>query len=303
MSEPLTRPLAPLETKRLLLKHLAVISTELRQEDNDEPLFHGCWDWHSAVHGHLAMLQGSRAMGWRAQTDWMLERLISAELSHVFARLDDALQFELPYGRAWFLRLLSALEPGQLPAAVVRQTDSLAAELLGWLEPQHLARGGREYQEPCFVLGALLSWWRATSEDELIERWRERIRAEVLPHPAALAADADQPGYFFSRWSLQAQVIQAALGDQALRAWIADHQMAPEPPVTTTHSVHHLGIHAARAVGYWAAFRATGDNRWRQQASAHIGAADALHTQWQGDRHAYSHWLPQFTVFAVLGSY
>ena len=34
--------------------------------------------------------------------------------------------------------------------------------------------------------------------------------------------------------------------------------------MTTTHSVHHLGIHAAHAVGYWAAYRATGDDRWRQ---------------------------------------
>ena len=80
--------IAPKERKNLLLKYLAVISTEMRQKDTSEPLFHGCWDWHSAVHGHLAMLLGSQAMGWQAQVDWMVGRLDSDALDQVFERLE-----------------------------------------------------------------------------------------------------------------------------------------------------------------------------------------------------------------------
>ena len=101
--------IAPKERKALLLKYLAVISTELRQMDTTDPLFHGCWDWHSAVHGHLAMLLGSQAMGWQAQADWMVSRLDSEALDHVFERLEAEPHFERPYGRAWLVYLMCAL--------------------------------------------------------------------------------------------------------------------------------------------------------------------------------------------------
>ena len=132
-------------------------------------------------------------------------------------RLDDALQFEPLRPRQRLLRLLGRKEPGasSLRPSCDRPTRS-PRRLVGLARPQHLARGGREYQEPCFVLGALLGWWRDDAEVDLAralaERWRRR--AEVLPHPARSRLTPTSRGSF--RSSLQAQVIQAALGDQAV---------------------------------------------------------------------------------------
>ena len=293
--------IAPQERKALLLKYLAVISTEMRQMDTPEPLFHGCWDWHSAVHGHLAMLLGSQAMGWKAQMDWMISRLDDEAMDQVFARLEREPHFEQPYGRAWFLYLLTAVH--QHISATDRQfhVDALAQDLALWRKPQNLSLGGKDYQEPCFVLSALLAWYEHRDAETQLNYWRSRIEDQIIANPADLNQDSEQPGYFFSRWALQALVIQRALGDQVLKEWLEMHCMQPAEPVTDYHSVHHMGINASRAWGLSAAYQATQADCWLNQSVAHIKAADALHTKWQGDRHAYSHWLPQFTVFAILG--
>jgi uncharacterized protein YyaL (SSP411 family) len=102
---------------------------------------------------------------------------------------------------------------------------------------------------------------------------------------------------------MQALAVERTLELGALTAWIDLHKVQPRGPVKIFHSVHHMGIHASRAWGLFAAYQATQDSAWLEQARAHIQAADALHEAWLSDRHAYSHWLPQFTVFAVLGGF
>ena len=292
---------APSERKRLLLKYLAVLSTELRQMDTTEPLFHGCWDWHSAVHGHLAMLLGSQAMGWQAQVDWMTARLQSEALDQVFERLVREPHFERPYGRSWLLYLVVALERCGGGFDRWEKVHALADELAQWLEPQNLGRGGKDYQEPCFVLSALQAWYHGRDRDKTLNYWNARIENEILANPADPLIDDEQPGYFFSRWALQVMVIQSAFGSSVLKQWIDRHEMVPLAPISEYHSIHHMGINASRSWGLSIAFEATQDRRWMDCSIAHIKAADALHAKWQGDRHAYSHWLPQFTVLAILG--
>ena len=72
------------EAQRILRRHLPVIGIELRQQDTQDAVFHGCWDWHSAVHGHLAMLLGSDALGWKAQVQWLCARLTAPAMGEVF---------------------------------------------------------------------------------------------------------------------------------------------------------------------------------------------------------------------------
>ena len=82
----------------------------------------------------------------------------------------------------------------------------------------------------------------------------------------ALQADHQQPGGFFSLWGLQAMVIAAALGPAQLRQWL-QRQVVTEAElgvVKPLHSAHHLGIHASRAWGFWAAHLATGEGKWRR---------------------------------------
>ena len=294
-------PCTPDDTKRLLRRHLQVISLEMRQRDTDDALFHGCWDWHSAVHGHLAMFLGSQALGWKAQVDWLVHRLDSQALDQSLERLIFEPDFERPYGRAWLLHLMAELERHAASASRRQVLDAIAHDLTNWVETHNLG-AGTDYEEPCFVVGALVAWSAYLGAKDLLRRLGDKIESEVASNPADLEADCEAPGPFFSRWAMQALAIQRGLGNARLKAWLTAHDMKPKAPIEKLHSVHHMGIHASRAWGLWAAYQATGEAPWQDEALAHIEAADALHEQWLSDRHAYSHWLPQFTVFAVLGA-
>ena len=80
------------------------------------PSFYGCWDWHSAVHGHWAMIkvlkmfpdieeQDSIRMKLRAN---LTRENLEAEYNF-FAKEDFTKGFERTYGWAWLLKLYEEL--------------------------------------------------------------------------------------------------------------------------------------------------------------------------------------------------
>ena len=80
------------------------------------------------------------------------------------------------------------------------------------------------------------------------------------------------------------------------------HQQDVEPihPIATLKApVHHLGIHSSRAWGCAAAFEATRDRQWEASFIQHMAAASALHPVWRHNGYAYTHWVPQFLVYAL----
>src|ERR1700694_3172508 len=78
------------------------------RRDTEHAIFHGCIDWHSAVHGHWALLTVARLSGDEALRSFVIERLAAIEAERRLIAADPA--FEMPYGRAWFLRLAAEAE-------------------------------------------------------------------------------------------------------------------------------------------------------------------------------------------------
>src|SRR5262245_696479 len=90
-----------------LLRDLAAtVATSVPRHDTDHPAFHGCYDWHSAVHGVYALLVASRIIGEHGFADTALaaagESEVAAEVEAVRA---GQLEVEVPYGLAWALIL------------------------------------------------------------------------------------------------------------------------------------------------------------------------------------------------------
>ncbi len=118
-----------------------------RVEHEKYPLFHGCYDWHSAVHGHWALLRIARATKDQTGALEVERRLTSEKIAAEKALLENMpiagdnnrernwgrhytyeeeqeftdrkrpfypfqgkVIFEMPYGRAWFLRLATEFE-------------------------------------------------------------------------------------------------------------------------------------------------------------------------------------------------
>jgi hypothetical protein len=79
------------------------------------PAFYGCFDWHSAVHGHwlLARLlrHGPELLQATAVRAALNQNLTAANLAVEAAYLDqpNRQSFERPYGYAWLLKLAAEL--------------------------------------------------------------------------------------------------------------------------------------------------------------------------------------------------
>ena len=79
------------------------------------PSFYGCWDWHSAVHGHWAMVKILKDFPEISDRDIIIEKLdnnlsemnLNKELE--FFSQDFAKGFERTYGWAWLMKLYSEL--------------------------------------------------------------------------------------------------------------------------------------------------------------------------------------------------
>ena len=79
------------------------------------PSFYGCWDWHSAVHGHWAMVKILKEYPNIPERDSIIQKLkdnltkenLNREFE--FFQKDFAKGFERTYGWAWLMKLYSEL--------------------------------------------------------------------------------------------------------------------------------------------------------------------------------------------------
>src|SRR5262245_46467040 len=84
-----------------------IIEEQIARRDTGHDIFHGCIDWHSAVHGHWALLRIARVLGMRELGERVSARFEPGQVAREARLLDQRREYELPYGRAWFLRLAS----------------------------------------------------------------------------------------------------------------------------------------------------------------------------------------------------
>ncbi|MEX1363994.1 MAG: DUF2891 domain-containing protein [Nannocystaceae bacterium] len=143
------------------------------------PVFYGCFDWHSAVHGHWLLARLARrfpdtslAASARAALDTSLvPEAIATEVSYVGR--DDRIGFERPYGLAWLLQLAAELRAWEDPQArrwarTLAPLEDLAARRLAEWIPKlsHPIRSG-EHSQTAFAFGLALDWARERDDDEL----------------------------------------------------------------------------------------------------------------------------------------
>jgi len=90
----------------------AVPAVNVQRHDTAHPVFHGCIDWHSACHGVWSLLAHRALTGSEKFASIVDDLLQPDKLALEAGAVLRNPQFEMPYGRAWFLRL--ALEDRQV---------------------------------------------------------------------------------------------------------------------------------------------------------------------------------------------
>ena len=282
---------------QLLEQMVQDMEEQCLRTDTASPLFHGATDWHSAVHGHWAILWLSHRLGWTARKGVWMRRLCTPFFAEELAHLHRCPEFERPYGRAWFLRLSAlchALEGAVFKDAVAPIAMDLLQELITRDDPNV-----GEYENPCWMALQLHHWCSTVGDVAgitMCQDWVQGMRAKMRATPEL---DVDS-GEFFSVWAVQSLCVLRILGREVLTEHLKQQDVAPFQPITALKQpVHHLGIHSSRAWGCAAAFEATRDDGWSHSFAQHMAAAAALHPVWRHNGYAYTHWVPQFFVYAL----
>jgi len=86
------------------------------------PAFYGCFDWHSAVHGHWSMVRLLKAFpdieGRERALAILQQHITPANVAADLAYFQLNSSWERPYGWAWLLKLMSELHAWDDPVAV-----------------------------------------------------------------------------------------------------------------------------------------------------------------------------------------
>ncbi len=134
------------------------------------PVFFGCFDWHSAVHGHWTLLRLLKTFpdaAWATEArevlnDHFTETRIAGELKYLSC--PNRKGFERPYGLAWLLQLAMESRQWNAPDAQtwsnrLEPLETLAAERFhDWLPKlTHPIRSG-EHSQTAFAMGLVFDW-------------------------------------------------------------------------------------------------------------------------------------------------
>lgn len=170
------------------LAHVLVGPEDVASPRQLTPAFYGCFDWHSAVHGHWLLARLARrfpaaafaAKARAALAESFTPEAIAGEVRYL--ERDDRSGFERPYGLAWLLQLAAELRAWDDPdarrwAQTLAPLERLAAERVRAWVPKlsHPIRSG-EHSQTGFALGLVLDWARQADDDALAAALEAEVR-------------------------------------------------------------------------------------------------------------------------------
>jgi len=283
---------------------LAVVpAAYVARRDTEHPAFHGCVDWHSACHGVWALLAYQRATGdarYRTVADAILTPAnIAAEASDLASRLD----FEMPYGRAWFLRLAIEDRAAGGGERLTAMADAVARSLRDRYAAAPPDPFAREYENPAWAFASMLDYARAFGHADLEAFVAEQTRAHFLPALDRLPPAEEEeswPDFMAVSHVLTELILRAGAADwREIEAKVADRLLAMAP-VTRPVRAHHHGLNLSRAWALFAIHEASGDARFLASYLDHMQSTLGRPSWWRGDYWAVGHWVPQLCLYALL---
>jgi hypothetical protein len=299
------------------------------------PVFYGCYDWHSAVHGHWLLARVARlypGSALAANAEAALARSFTAERvagELAYLNVPGRQEFERPYGLAWLLQLTMELREWDSPQArewarrLAPLESAAVARLSDWLPKLTRPIRTGEHSQTAFAFGLAIDWARQ-ARDEAFERLlMERSRTFYLADTACPMAYEPSGQDFVSPCLAEADLMRRVLPAGEFATWLrtflpgipldsaqgslaaGDEGSWLAPGVVldaTDGKLAHLdGLNLSRAwmlEGILSALPSTDPRRPALQAAAtkHREVGLAAVT---GAHYAGGHWLGTFAVYLV----
>lgn len=296
-------------------------SDDVVRPAEDHPVFYGCFDWHSAVHGHWSLCRQLRLFDDHPRAAGIVEsvgsRLTHENVEREAAYLEDNDSFEKPYGWGWLLRLAAELHEWDDPRAgewreALRPLETTVVDLVGseFLSHERPIRTGT-HGNSAFSLACVLDYARVVGNDSLASATTETARDFY-------ADDRDYPieyeplGWdFLSPALVEADLMRRVLDREAFGAWLEGflpdltdppYGSIPEPAAVDPDSgdgmeLHLAGLDLSRAWCLAGLAEATDDPlaaALEDAAGDHARAGLAVAFT---DEYAGSHWLTSFALY------
>lgn len=306
------------------ISHVLQSSEDAQTPRNLTPIFFGCFDWHSSVHGHWLL---SRILS--TQPESALREDIRAALAESFTKEKLAGElayyqgvgrgsFERPYGIAWYLQLIAELEQSDDPQLsewreILRPLeDAIVTQTLSWLPNLSYPIRLGTHNQSAFAFGLMLDYARTVDNQEM-------ERALVAKSISFYQSDVNCPlAYepsgedFLSPCFMEADLMRRVLSRQDFADWLS--LFLPDIPVEASSDwlepgivldpsdgklVHLDGVNLSRAWALEGIASALPENDPRiaaLQASAElhreVGIASVSDEHYSG-----SHWLASFATY------
>ena len=315
------------------ISHVLRGDEDVRPPRDLTPAFYGCYDWHSAVHGHWLLARLARKLpqasfaadARQALAQSLTPEHIAAEVEYLTA--EGRKTFERPYGLAWLLQLAAELAEWDDPEArrwseILAPLEAAAAQRFAvWLPKlSHAIRTG-EHSQTAFAFGLALDWARRRERKEMERLLVETSRTLYLADRDCPLAYEPSGQDFLSPCLAEADLVRRLLPPPAFAAWLgrflpgiplsggegAGDDVWLEPAVVTDPTdgklVHLDGLNLSRAwmlegivVGL-----PEGDPRrpTLQETARHhreSGLASVTGQHYEG-----GHWLGSFAAYLVTG--
>jgi hypothetical protein len=277
------------------------------------PAFYGCYDWHSAVHGHWMLARLARSFPNTPLAENIRTALvrnitpenIAAEVQYL--ETPGRAAFERPYGLAWLLQLSAELRASHSPLAHVLEPleESAALKMEEWLPKLPYPDRSGQHSNTAFALGLMLDWARVADHAREKLPFASAVRFYNGDRNGPIAFEPSGED-FLSPCLAEADLMRRVCTPTEFAEWLSGFlpDVPMLQPVTSADpadgKLAHLdGLNLSRAWMLFGIAKGLPDNDPRRlrllvTATAHRDAGLAAVT---GDRYEGGHWLGTFAVY------
>lgn len=310
------------------IAHVLNDDTDVAPPRKLTPAFYGCFDWHSAVHGHwllVRLVRLSPGAGYAAEARAALGKSLTKENIEEEVRYlsgKGRAPFERPYGLAWLLQLAAELREwddaeAQIWSANLKPLEDVAAKRIAEWVPKlaYPIREG-EHSQTAFSFGLILDWARVAKRQDIASVIKNRS-VELYGKDRDCPLHYEPSGQdFLSPCIAEADLLRRILPPRSFSRWLgaflpripkkkAGEWLTPGIVTDPTDGklVHLHGLNLSRAFMLEGIDSGLGPSdprvlALREAALAHkaAGLAGVSAGHYEG-----GHWLGTFATYLVTG--
>nr|WP_321245460.1 DUF2891 domain-containing protein [uncultured Psychroserpens sp.] len=294
--------------------------SDLKSPQDLHPAFYGCFDWHSAVHGHWSLVSLLRQYPNLENADeikgMLLENLseqhIKVEVAYFFEKYNAT--YERTYGWAWLLKLTEELHKWNDPISKELEsnlqplTDLIVEKYVDFIPKLNYPIRVGEHPNTAFGLSFAYDYAKTLGNEQLQSLIEQRAKAFYMTD-AGCPLSWEPSGFdFLSPCFEEAALMKRVLQKEDFKAWLSDFLPQLEDENFTLETgkvsdrtdgklVHLDGVNFSRAWSLNEIAKGLPEyNHLKNIANQHINYSLPSIV---GDNYEGGHWLGSFAIYAL----